>query len=87
MNSLDLPLDKVFNLTNYILLALNNKMHVCGISCDLAKAFDCVNHEIPLSKLSFCGIHDIARRWLKACLHDRKEQAQIKSARTNYRTY
>jgi hypothetical protein len=23
---------------------LDNKMHAGGISCDLAKAFDCVNH-------------------------------------------
>jgi hypothetical protein len=36
-----------------ILCILNDKMHVGGIFCDLAKAFDCMNHEIFLSKLKF----------------------------------
>jgi hypothetical protein len=27
---------------------INNKMHVGGISCELTKAFDCVNNELLL---------------------------------------
>lgn len=42
-----------------ILHALNNEMHV-GISCDLGKAFDCLNHGTLLSKLSFCGVQSTA---------------------------
>ena len=33
-----------FNLLNNVLDALNNKLMVGGIFCDLTKAFDCVNH-------------------------------------------
>jgi hypothetical protein len=39
-----------FELTDYTLKSLNYKMHV-GIFCHLAKVFDCVNHEILLTKL------------------------------------
>ena len=40
-----------YKLTNEILNALNNKMTVGGIFCDLQKAFDCVNHSILLKKI------------------------------------
>ena len=48
-----------FSLTDSILKSLNQKLHVGGIFYDLSKVFDCVNHEILLTKLHFYGIRGI----------------------------
>jgi hypothetical protein len=50
----------LFSSKEEIFIALNNKMHIDGISCDLTEAFDCVNYEVLLSKLNFYGIRNIA---------------------------
>jgi hypothetical protein len=70
----NLSTDKaLFTFTEEMLSALNNKMHVGGISCDITKAFDCINYELLLSKLNFYGIRNIAGQWFKSYLHDRKQ--------------
>ena len=43
--------------------ALNSKLIVGGIFFDLEKAFDCLNHDILMSKLQFCDVHGTTRSW------------------------
>jgi hypothetical protein len=50
------------------------------IFCDLAKAFDCVNHEILLTKLHFYGIQGTAVEWFRSYLTDRRQKTRIKSS-------
>ena len=56
-----------YRLTTEILNAMNNKLIVGGIFCDVEQAFDCVNYNILLAKLKFNGMvgimHFINRIW------------------------
>jgi len=47
-----------YKLTTEVLNGMNNKKLLGRIFCDLEGAFDCVNHDILLSKLKFYGISD-----------------------------
>jgi hypothetical protein len=62
-----------FKLINEILLALNNKLAVGGIFCDLEKAFDSVNHDIPLSKCEFYVFRGKISALLQSYLSDISE--------------
>jgi len=70
----------VYKLTNEILKALNNKLMVGGIICDLEKAFDCINHKIILSKLEFYSVKGRAKLWFESYFKNRCQRVLI----TNY---
>ena len=53
MRSMQWQLYAIDHLTNEILNALNNKLSVGGIFCDLEMVFDCANHKILLLNLNF----------------------------------
>ena len=67
----------IFKLTNEILKALNKKTLAGSIFCDLEKAFDSVNHDILLSKLSYYGISGKAKPLLKSYLQNRYQRVLI----------
>jgi len=60
--------DVAFRLTDSVLKSLNQKLYVGGIFCDLSKSFDCVSHEILLTKLHFYGNQGITTDWFRPCL-------------------
>jgi hypothetical protein len=45
--------------------------------CDLEKAFDCIDHEVLLSKWEFYGINDKIKLWFKLYLSNRYQRVLI----------
>jgi hypothetical protein len=56
---------------------------VGGIFCDLAKAFDCVNHDTLLLKLNWYGVNDKAINWINSYLVDRYQRVEIKNTNSS----
>ena len=50
----------LISLIENIEKATNNKMLLCGVFADLQKAFNTIDHNILLHKLSHYGIRDLA---------------------------
>ena len=69
--------DAIFKPTNKILNALNNKTLVGSIFRDLERAFNSVNHDVLLSKLSSYGISSKAKLLVKSYLQNRYQRVQI----------
>jgi hypothetical protein len=57
----------VYKLLETIFNACNKEEYIAGILCDLTKAFDSVNHELPLSTLKFYGVRGVILELLKSC--------------------
>ena len=66
-----------YTLINDISMALNNKLLVGGIFCDLRKAFDCVDHMILLDKMSKYGIIGKTHKLITSYLENRYQRVVI----------
>jgi len=60
-------------LTDSVFKSINQRMNVGGNFCDLAKAFDCMNHEILLAKLH---IHGIQEDWFRSYLSNSRQTSK-----------
>ena len=64
----------VAELTDKILLGLNNKKFTLASFIDLKKAFDTINHKILLQKLPFFGLNNIVIEWIRNNLTNRRQR-------------
>jgi hypothetical protein len=73
----------IFQLIESVFKAWNQKDCVAGIFCDLSRAFDCVAHELLVSKLEFYGIRGLYLEWFISYLYDRKQRVELKNLDSN----
>jgi len=71
--------DAIFKLINETQVALNDKITVGGIFCDLEKAFDSIHHEILICKLDFYGVKGKTLLWFKSYLKNRYQRVTLTS--------
>ena len=69
-------------LVDKITEALDNVDCVVGIYLDFSKAFDIVNHDIVLQKLSMYGVQDIALEWFWDYLANRSQYVTYNSMKS-----
>jgi hypothetical protein len=72
-----------FKLIKEILLALDNKLRVCRIFCDLEKAFSSIKHDILLSKCEFYGFKGKTNAVLRYHFSDRYQRVLINNNSSN----
>ena len=60
-------------LMDKLISSLENKELIVGIFLDFSKAFDTVDHDILLCKLSHYGIRGNALKWIESYLSNRKQ--------------
>ena len=65
------------DLTEAIRKALDERTYAIGVFIDLQKAFDTVDHEILLSKLSHYGVRGISNNWFRSYLTNRQQFVTI----------
>jgi hypothetical protein len=65
------------SITNRIFNSLDKGQFACGVFVDLQTAFDTVDHEILIQKLSYYGIRGISNLWFKSYLSLRYQFVSI----------
>ena len=67
----------LLNFVDKVTHAIDNSSHLIGIFLDFSKAFDTINHNVLLHKLSHYGIRGKALEWFRKYLNNRKQYVSL----------
>lgn len=73
----------LIEISNMIYTAFDNKRYIGALFLDLHKAFDCINHELLLSKLYCYGVRGASYNLMKSYLLNRKQYVFINGVKSN----
>ena len=73
----------ILQLTNQILESFSLDKFTIGIFIDLSKAFDTVDHNILLKKLSFYGVKNTNLNWFRSYLSNRNQYISTEQGNTS----
>ena len=76
----------ILSMAQEIRQAMDNDNVAIGVFVDFQKAFDTVNHEILLSKLSHYGIRGICNDWIRSYLTNRRQFVSINGSNSTERS-
>ena len=72
----------ITNHLTYLYDKLEHDNFVMSIFVDFKKAFDCVDHDILLSKLRYYGIRGLPYNWFQSYLQDRRQYTVVGDSRS-----
>ena len=73
----------LLNTTNEWFVNIDKGKYNLAVFIDLRKAFDTVNHDILLFKLSHYGVIDTELRWFKSYLSNRQQYCSLSDSNSN----
>ena len=76
----------VVDLIDKITQSLDKSHNTIGVFLDLSKAFDTIDHDILLKKLSKYGIRGIALSWFSSYFSDRKQFVEWENCKSSFQT-
>ena len=68
----------LFEVVNYLYKLIDEKKIAAVVSLDLSKAFDSINHNLLLNKLSSMQLSENSLLWVKSYLSNRKQYTKFK---------
>ena len=71
------PAMALIELTEEIIKNIDKKMYTVGVFVDLKKAFDTINHNILIRKMTKYGLRGVVSNWLESYIQDREQIVQL----------
>ena len=73
----------ILDLTQYISLGIESRLHTMGVFVDFSKAFDTIDHSILLDKLLHYGVRGLSHDWFASYLNDRTQYVCLENTKSD----